>query len=68
MLREDPAGITKVHGVPVERRLGDRTVTLFPLFHPAAALRSTSVADLMRRDIAALARLLDRPEDPGVVE
>jgi hypothetical protein len=26
------------------------------------------VADLMRRDIAALARLLDRPEDPGVVE
>ncbi len=68
LLREDPAGITKVHGVPVERRLGDRTVTLFPLFHPAAALRSTSVADLMRRDIAALARLLDRPEDPGVVE
>ena len=66
LLREDPTGITKVHGTPTERLLGGREVTLFPLFHPAAALRSKSVADLMRKDIALLARILGRPgSSPG---
>lgn len=65
LLRADPTGITKVHGVPEERRLGGRTVTLFPMFHPAAALRSKSVADLMRRDVLALSRLLGRSEESG---
>lgn len=66
LLREDPTGITKVHGTPTESLLGGREVTLFPLFHPAAALRSRSVADLMRKDIALLARILERPgSSPG---
>lgn len=58
LLREDPTGITRVHGVPMQKRMGGREVTLFPLFHPAAALRSKSVADLMRRDISTLAGIL----------
>lgn len=63
LLRDDQTGITKVHGVPSDCVLGGHEVTLFPLFHPAAALRSPSVADLMRRDIAVLARMIS--DDPG---
>lgn len=67
LLREDPTGITRVHGTPTSREMGGREVTLFPLFHPAAALRSKSVADLMRKDISSLARILDerRPASGG---
>ncbi len=48
LLSGDPTGITKVHGVPRARTFGTRTVWLFPLFHPAAALRATGTADLLR--------------------
>lgn len=65
LLRNDPTGITRIHGRPEQVVLGGREVTLFPLFHPAAALRSTSVADLMRSDIAALAALLGGLEACG---
>lgn len=61
LLTGEPTGITKVHGKAVGRRLGTRSVWLFPLFHPAAALRSTSVAEAFRADIAALPELLRGP-------
>jgi uracil-DNA glycosylase family 4 len=67
LLSGDPAGITKVHGRPVVRRLGNRWVRLFPMFHPAAALRSTGVADQFREDVAALPDLLSEPP-PGPEE
>jgi uracil-DNA glycosylase family 4 len=60
LLSGDPTGITRVRGVPRARRLGQRTVWLYPLFHPAAALRSTGTADLLRQDIASLPSLLNR--------
>lgn len=60
LLSGDPTGITKVHGVPQLRNLGGRSVFLYPLFHPAAALRATGTADLLRRDINALPDLLQR--------
>lgn len=70
LLSGDPAGITKVHGEPQVRRFGSRTVYLYPLFHPAAALRATGTADLLRQDLAALPALLARdlpatPEKTG---
>jgi uracil-DNA glycosylase family 4 len=58
LLTGSPRGITKVHGEPQERELGGRTVTLYPLFHPAAALRSTSVLDLLRADVHRLPELI----------
>jgi uracil-DNA glycosylase len=64
LLSGDPAGITRVHGKVQVRTLGSRTVFLFPLFHPAAALRSTGTAELLREDIAALPGLLAR-NPPG---
>ncbi len=69
LLSGQPTGITRVRGVPQVRRLGERTVWLYPLFHPAAALRATGTADLLRQDIVALPELLSRDvpvaETPG---
>lgn len=61
LLTGESTGITKVHGRPVPRLLGTRKVWLYPMFHPAAALRSTSVADSFRADVAALPELLQGP-------
>lgn len=58
LLTGSQRGITKVHGEPQRREIAGRTVTLYPLFHPAAALRSTSVLELLRADVQALPELL----------
>jgi len=58
LLTGSPRGITKVHGEPQQREIGGRMVTLYPLFHPAAALRSTSVLDLLRADVHRLPELI----------
>jgi uracil-DNA glycosylase len=58
LLTGSPRGITKVHGDPQRREIAGRTVILYPLFHPAAALRSTSVLELLRTDIHRLPELI----------
>jgi len=58
LLTGSQRGITKVHGEPQQRDVAGRAVTLYPLFHPAAALRSTSVLDLLRADIHRLPELI----------
>jgi uracil-DNA glycosylase len=62
LLTGSQRGITKVHGEPQRREIAGRTIALYPLFHPAAALRSTSVLDLLRADIRALPELLHEVE------
>ena len=64
LLTGESTGITKIHGKPVVRQLGERWVRLFPMFHPAAALRASGVADQFRDDVAALPSLLAEPS-PG---
>jgi DNA polymerase len=56
-----PVGITKVRGVPQVHELGGRTVFVFPLLHPAAALRTPSLVETCRQDFAKLRTLLDEP-------
>ena len=56
-----PAGITRVKGVPQVHELAGRTVFVFPLLHPAAALRTPSLVDALRRDFAKLPALLREP-------
>ena len=57
LLREDPTGITRLHGRPEVRSLGGRTVRLYPVFHPAAALYNpSSVEDLSCSGLRAPAR------------
>jgi uracil-DNA glycosylase family 4 len=58
LLTGSPAGITRVHGVPQVHTLGERTVQIFPIFHPAAGLRTPSVKELLREDFRKLPALL----------
>lgn len=59
LLTGDPTGITRVRGTPQTHRLGRRTVSIFPILHPAAALRAPSLQETMRHDFAALRKLID---------
>jgi len=56
-----PIGITRVRGTPQVHELAGRTVFVFPLLHPAAALRTPSLVDTLREDFARLSSLLDEP-------
>ena len=67
LLTGEPTGITKVHGRPQERQVGDRVVTLVPMFHPAAALRTEAVREMLREDFARLPGLI-RKEKPAAAE
>jgi DNA polymerase len=60
LLSGRPAGITRVHGQEQEVTLGARTVTLYPLFHPAAALYTPSMLKVLEEDFGRIPALLDR--------
>lgn len=54
-------GITRVHGTPQVHAVGGRTVFVFPLLHPAAALRTPSLVETLREDFAKLPALIAEP-------
>ncbi len=58
LLSGKPDGITKVHGRPQEVVLGGSRVTLFPIFHPAAALYTPRMLDVLKQDFQQLPDLL----------
>jgi len=66
LLSGSQEGITRVHGVPQQRQLGGREVTLYPLFHPAAALRTPRVKEQLSEDFARLPRLLAQEPAPAM--
>ncbi len=59
-------GITRVRGTPQVHELAGRTVFVFPLLHPAAALRTPSLVETLREDFAKLPGLI--AETPPAVE
>ena len=59
LLSGNQTGITKVRGTPQVHELGGRTVFLFPLLHPAAALRTPAMKQTLREDFAKLPGLLE---------
>jgi uracil-DNA glycosylase len=61
LLTRSQRGITGVHGRPQVHELGGRTVRVFPIYHPAAALRSTRTLEELRGDFAKLPALLEEP-------
>jgi len=63
LLSGKPAGITKVHGYEQEVTLGSRSVLLYPLYHPAAALYTPSMLKVLEEDFARIPGLLDRAEE-----
>jgi uracil-DNA glycosylase family 4 len=61
LLSGRPLGITRVHGQPQEVALGGDRVTLYPLYHPAAALYTPSMLTVLQEDFARLPELLGAP-------
>ena len=64
LLTGSPQGITKVHGRPQPRRVGDLSVQLYPIYHPAAALRTQTMLEGLREDLSRLPALLDQARGP----
>ena len=64
LLSGRPSGITRVHGQEHEVALGDTTVVLFPLYHPAAALYTPSMLQALEDDFARLPALLGQESQP----
>jgi uracil-DNA glycosylase len=70
LLRGEPTGITRLHGQPEIRVVGARSVRLYPLFHPAAALYTPSNVEVLREDFSRIPDVLALPvpEQPGAPE
>jgi uracil-DNA glycosylase len=64
LLSGRPTGITRVHGQEQETTLGGRRVLLYPLYHPAAALYTPRMLEVLRSDFARLPELLGRRTAP----
>jgi uracil-DNA glycosylase len=70
LLRGDNTGITRLHGHDEVRVLGERAVRLYPLYHPAAALYTPSMLEILRTDFSRIPGLLAQPapEQPDALE
>src|SRR5438128_7241308 len=64
LLSGKPTGITRVHGQEQETTLGGRRVLLYPLYHPAAALYTPRMLDVLQTDFRRLPELLGRELEP----
>ncbi|HVC86466.1 MAG TPA: uracil-DNA glycosylase [Gaiellaceae bacterium] len=60
LLSGKPNGITQVHGREQQVSLGGNPVTLYPIFHPAAALYTPRMLQVLEEDFARIPALLGR--------
>ena len=60
LLSGKPTGITRVHGQEQETTLGGRRALLYPLYHPAAALYTPRMLEVLQSDFGRLPELLGR--------
>jgi DNA polymerase len=60
LLSGKPAGITRVHGQPQRVTLGGSQVVLYPIFHPAAALYTPRMLEVLETDFQRLPELIGR--------
>ena len=65
LLTRSQRGITSVRGRPQEHQIGGRPVKIYPIFHPAAALRTPKVREQLREDFARLPALLAEAVPPA---
>jgi uracil-DNA glycosylase len=58
-------GITRVHGVEQETTVGGNRVLLYPLYHPAAALYTPAMLQVLQQDFVRIPELMGRAiEEP----
>jgi uracil-DNA glycosylase len=60
LLSGKPNGITQVHGREQQVTLGGNDVTLYPIFHPAAALYTPRMLAVLEEDFRRIPELLGR--------
>jgi uracil-DNA glycosylase len=65
LLSGKPTGITRVHGQEQATTVGGRSVLLYPLYHPAAALYTPAMLKVLESDFARLPELLGREPAPA---
>jgi uracil-DNA glycosylase family 4 len=58
LLSGKPHGITRVHGRPQQTTLGGLPVTLYPIYHPAAALYTPAMLRTLEEDFGRIPGLL----------
>jgi uracil-DNA glycosylase family 4 len=63
LLSGKPTGITRVHGVEQETTVGGNSVLLYPLYHPAAALYTPKMLEVLQQDFARIPELMGRAAD-----
>ena len=68
LLSGKPSGITQVHGREQKVVLGGNPVTLYPIFHPAAALYTPRMLQVLEDDFRRIPELLGRALVPPVPE
>jgi DNA polymerase len=66
LLSGKQTGITRVHGQEQQVTIGGRSVLLFPLYHPAAALYTPAMLKVLEADFARLPALLGGPPAAAV--
>jgi DNA polymerase len=64
LLSGKPTGITRVHGQEQQVTVGGRSVLLFPLYHPAAALYTPAMLNVLQEDFARIPDLLGQVVEP----
>jgi hypothetical protein len=69
LLSGQPTGITRCCGRPQYREIAGLQVVLYPLFHPAAALRTPATKEKLRADMARLPELIEeqRPKQEAAL-
>jgi uracil-DNA glycosylase family 4 len=60
LLSGKQTGITRVHGVEQETTVGGNRVLLYPLYHPAAALYTPAMLEVLKQDFARLPQLMGK--------
>jgi uracil-DNA glycosylase family 4 len=68
LLSGKPTGITRVHGQEQETTLGGRRVLLYPLYHPAAALYTPRMLEVLQSDFRRIPELIGRDLEPPAWE
>ena len=67
LLSGRPLGITRVHGQEQELTIAGRSVLLYPIYHPAAALYTPAMLKVLEADFARLPELLGCGAQPAAV-
>ncbi len=66
LLSGRPLGITRVHGQEQELTIAGRSVVLYPLYHPAAALYTPAMLKVLEADFERLPAVLGQEKAPVV--